>query len=116
MGDRANIHIRENSEDVGVFLYSHWGGTELPEDLQRALAKKWRWNDTQYLTRIIFDVMTEERHGQETGYGISAWVGDGDRRVLVVNCDTQTVSYDGKTWTFEEYIKLAPKEINAVWD
>ena len=105
MGDRANILVKENDRDRGVYLYTHWQGTDLPGILRDALAKRWRWDDCQYLTRIIFDEMTENQHGEEVGFGISAFVGDGDDRILTVNCKKQVVSNGKKTVSFQEYIK-----------
>ncbi len=116
MGDRANILVKESTEDSGVYLYTHGEGSILPEKLHKALAKKVRWNDCQYLTRIIFDVMTENNHGEETGYGISAFLGDGSDRVLVVDCDNQTVSYKGfKIWSFQEFSELSKEDLLSVW-
>ena len=105
MGDRANVLVKENDDDPGVYLYTHWAGTELPYTLQEALAKRWRWDDTAYLTRIIFDTMTEGQQGNETGYGISTFCCDGEDRILEVNCKHQDVRRKARTWTFEEYIK-----------
>jgi hypothetical protein len=106
MGDRANVYVKQ----AGVYLYTHWGGTELPQQLQKALAKRWRWNDESYLTRVIFDTMSEGEQGKETGFGIASWVGDGDDRVLTVDTDKQTVSIStsGTVYTFDEYIKGTP--------
>ena len=113
MGDRANVLVKQDADDPGVYLYTHWSGTELPTTLQAALAKRWRWNDAAYLARIIFDQMTEGWHGQETGFGISTIAPDGQGRVLVVNCDKQTVSCLDKTWTFEEFLALDYLAIKA---
>jgi hypothetical protein len=87
MGDRANIAIRDSFvKDPGpheaVFLYSHWGGSELPQTLHAALSKRWRWNDESYLARIVLDTMTGRGHGQETGYGISIRMPDNEYDVL----------------------------------
>ena len=115
MGDRANVLAKENDDDPGVYLYTHWAGTELPHTLQKALAKKWRWDDTAYLARIIFDTMTEGQQGNETGYGISTFACDGNDRILEVNCTHLDVKHNGRTWTFEEYIKLSEAEVSRVW-
>lgn len=89
MGDRGNIVIKDGESEV--FLYSHWNRWKLVDDARTALCKGWRWDDPQYLARIVFDVMTEGEHGNETGYGISARIGDGDRTV-VIDCGEQTVT------------------------
>ena len=114
MGDRANILVKENDDDGGVYLYSHWTGSNLPLVLRDALKKHWRWDDCPYLTRIIFDEMTREDHG-ETGFGISSFCGDGDDRVLVVNCEKQTVTFNNKVWGFEKYVSLSDPELETVW-
>lgn len=118
MGDRANVYIK-NEGTQGVYLYTHWSGTELPATLQAALKKRWRWNDYQYLARIIFDEMTKDDHGEETGYGISAVVGDGEGRVLMLDCDVPggkvKVKSRSTSWTFEEYCNLSESELKEVW-
>ena len=115
MGDRANVLVKENKDDNGVYLYTHWNGTKLPTTLQEALAKHWRWDDTPYLTRIIFDVMTRKSRDKETGYGISTQICDGEDRVLEVNCEDMTVSFKKKSWTFEQYTLLSEDEVCEVW-
>lgn len=113
MGDRANVYVHEGNEP-GVYLYTHWTGTELPETVRRALAREVRWDDTPYLTRIIFDEMTQGMHGQELGYGISAVVGDGEGRIVDVDTALQRVIVKGwrgatpEVYDFETYVKSRP--------
>ena len=105
MGDRANVRV----DGAGsVYLYTHWSGSELPETLQRALmAGTGRWNDPPYLARIIFCEMVAGAERSETGFGISGNVGDGDNRVLIVDCKAGTVTFPNEdTLTFEEYINI----------
>ena len=107
MGDRANILIKDGTSKV--YLYTHWCGTELPKTLQTALARKLRWDDGQYLARIIFSEMIKDSLTDECGYGISSVVGDGDSRILEVNIQKQTVKVITKTistYTFKEYLAL----------
>lgn len=89
MGDRANIVVRETwPNDLGdseaVFLYTHWSGTELPEVLRRALAKRWRWNDPPYLARVVFEEMIAVYPATETGFGVSTRLGDNEYDLLVL--------------------------------
>jgi hypothetical protein len=91
MGDRGNIIVLPSRESAPVYLYTHWGGTGLPDVVSRALAKQWRWTDPSYLTRIIFDTLTEGSHGTETGYGIDTEVGDNEHDYLVVDPMLQEV-------------------------
>jgi hypothetical protein len=114
MGDRGNIAVKQRGDRGHVFLYSHWGGTELPQDLQKALARRQRWTDPAYLTRIIFDTMTEGQQGEETGYGISAGLSDNEHVILEVDCETAKVrawcddamTVLGGGWSFEEFVNL----------
>lgn len=111
MGDRGQVFIKT----TGVYLYTHWGASELEETVRQALAKKWRWDDDEYLTRIIFDQMTKEYHGEETGFGIGTDKHLDVWKVLVVDCKNQTVTIeaDGSPeleYSFEEFVSLKPKE------
>ena len=110
MGDRANIKVTGVGD---VYLYTHWSGEELPETLKAALARgKARWDDPQYLSRIIFCEMVKGQERDCTGYGISGECGDGDDRVLTVDGVKQTVVWpDGTVLSFADYVALA----EATW-
>jgi len=128
MGDRANIVVLQGRDLPPVVLYTNWTGYSLPETLRVALAKKWRWDDNAYLTRIIFDTMTEASHDEETGFGISTGLPDNSYALLVVDPDKQEVRVqhapswgeesgllDGvilATFTFKDYVALD----EATWD
>ncbi len=115
MSDKANIRvISNNPNDYGVYLYTYWNGAELPRDLQNALLKRDRWDDGQYLGRIIFCEMIKDC-SDAIGYGISSYLEGGSRRILIVNPDTQTVQVKDKIWTFTEYIELSPEELGSIW-
>ena len=106
MGDRGQVHI----VDTGVWLYTHWGASELPDTVRSALAKKWRWDDPEYLARIIFCKMLKGEEGEETGYGIGTnQHGDVDR-VVRIDCEHDEVAIvesSATTWsgTFSEFIE-----------
>jgi hypothetical protein len=93
MGDRGNIVIRssQNNRD-DVWFYTHWSGSEIGQTVAQALAKKWRWGDSTYLARIIFDELTSGSHGEETGFGISTCLQDNEHPIIVVD--------DEKQWVF----------------
>ena len=105
MGDRGNILIH------GVYLYTHWNGSSIKEILQNVLRRKQRWDDTPYLTRMIFCEMVKEEISEETGYGISTEICDNQYNILKVDCELQKVfeiTEDEtvvKEWTFDEFIK-----------
>lgn len=105
MGDRGQIKIG------GVYLYTHWGGYNIKNILQRALNKRWRWDDEEYLARIIFESMIERERGTETGYGIgTAMHGDLNHPLLEVDTKRQRVIERKTVWDYEEKIEK-PLEI-----
>ncbi len=116
MGDRANVFIRTvypesaYKKRKGVYLYSHWSGSGLPELVRQALAKQWRWNDEPYLTRIIFDVMTEGCHGEELSFGISTRMPDNEYPIIEVDCKTQEVRFLAYDWKRH---RVDPKKVLA---
>lgn len=112
MGDRGNIVI-DNGTDHGIALYSHWGGSDLPAVLARALARgRGRFGDDPYLTRVIFSEMIKGDIEGTTGFGIEAFesgtqdyteAGSGD---IVVDLREQQVSDGDGTWySFEKWIE-----------
>ena len=69
MGDRAMAEIK--TEGGSLYVYTHWGGSSLPEDAKAAVrAARSRWSDYPYATRIIVDQLTKEDRDQETGSGL----------------------------------------------
>ena len=105
MGDRGQVLIK----DEGVYLYTHWGATVLVDVVKKAIAKKWRWDDAEYLARIIFDEMIGSEQGEQSGYGISTSKHGDIWRLVTVDCengkvtveDNDKVEFEG---TFEEFI------------
>lgn len=126
MGDRANIVVRMNQweNQPEVYLYTHWDGHSLWKTLQTALAKRWRWDDESYLTRIIFCEMVKGSEEGETGYGIRTGhppdnsypylvVDVKEKRVLVTS-GAYVVDFEEKSFTFDEYLELSedPRRID----
>lgn len=117
MGDRGNIVVQEKT-DCRVYLYGHWSGHEMPEILRRALVRgQGRWDDPQYLARIIFCEMVGDDRDGTTGFGISARVHDDEHPLIVVDCEKQEVRLESepngdhapkksKTWTISEYAAI----------
>jgi len=110
MGDRANVLIKSEGKE-GVYLYTHWGGYELPQIVQNALKREERWDDEPYLNRIIFCEMVKDEIEGETGYGISGYVGDGDDRIILIDVNEQKISLNGIAYSFKDYIKLDLKNV-----
>ncbi len=107
MGDRGNIFVKHGPKDTdGVYLYSHWTGTDLPEILQNVLKRHERWDDEPYLTRMIFCAMVGNDMTASTGYGISTKVHDNEHSILRVDCASQAVKVGGKRFSFREYCEI----------
>jgi hypothetical protein len=90
----ANVFVRENEQGDGVYLYAHDAGMALPQITQAALRRfPDRWDDPQYLARIIFSAMIRDDLDSELNFGISATLREGRDRVLVVDTVAQEVRY-----------------------
>ncbi len=104
MGARAQVHI----EDENVYLYTHWGSGNLVNDVKTALssqAGRNRWNDPEYLARVIFDVMQNGEQGGEIGFGIGGSAHDDlDYDPIEINCANQTVTVNGVTKSFADFV------------
>lgn len=107
MGDRGQVKVIQWG-DKPVYLYTHWGASELGELVKSVLKRKLRWDDEAYLTRMVFSEMIKDDIGGELGYGISA--GPCDHYIGVnIHVKNQTVEltkYDETLFTgsFEEFI------------
>src|SRR5436190_12468621 len=104
MGDRAQVAIN-NGKHISIYLYTHWNGSELANTVKRALARRQRWTDSEYLTRIIFCEMVKGQEDAETGFGIGiSEHGDNEHPLIVLNCAKQKVWVgDNDPVTFEQF-------------
>jgi hypothetical protein len=101
MGDRAQVLIK----DTGIYLYTHWDGYKLENIVKKAISKKLRWNDPEYLSRIIFDEMIGENQYGEVGYGIGTTQHGDVYNLIEINCKDQTfMNYNGSMKSFDEFI------------
>lgn len=107
MGDRRQVHF----EDMGLWYYTHWGGSSLPENLKGAITEaKPRWGDDSYCFRIILSQLIGEDWNSETGHGLNSHSMDSEYKDFIVNIKEQTVTIEGETQTFEEFIGGIAKE------
>lgn len=92
MGYRGNIAIVQSNNDQ-VWLYSHWGGSELPQQLKKAMHKaEPRWTDESYCAKIIIgNCVPAKNWNEETGYGISCRLQDNEYPINVVDLNRQIV-------------------------
>lgn len=99
MGDRGQVYVRSWGGKSGVYLYTHYGASSLDKDVERAIAKGWRWDDPDYLARIIFDEMVgKDGWGEETGYGIGTQKAGDIWRLVTVDCKKQTVTVEDESY------------------
>ena len=91
MGDRANFGFQDRKGDT-VFLYGHWAGYKMLENLANAVSKaEPRWTDESYATRICISQLIKEDWTGETGWGITInELSDNEHRVPVINWSKQT--------------------------
>lgn len=106
MGDRGQVCI----QDEKVYLYTHWDASNLVNMVRRALARKCRWDDPEYLARIIFCEMIKGNEEGETGFGISSTKHGDIWRLININCEEQQIvlkDYDREVFkkSFEEFIR-----------
>jgi hypothetical protein len=111
MGDRAQVKVVTNYGDV--YLYTHWYGHKLKKTVAKALDRgRDRWNDPEYLTRIIFSEMIKGHEKENTGFGIGVKQHSDIRKLVTVIPKMKTVTvkymYESKlpeTRSFEEFIE-----------
>mgnify|MGYP001602356737 CR=1 FL=1 len=111
MGDRATVAVKQ--KEGTIYLYTHWDGYRLHRIVQHAIARRQRWDDETYLTRIIFSEMVREAIDAETGYGIGlSEPGDVQYPTIVVDLAKQEVRIDNYTASFEELASISAAELD----
>lgn len=134
MGDRAEVQFVFNrTPDTTVWLYSHWGGADMPIALRDALAAaRPRWGDESYCCRIMVShIIPEDDHTRETGWGLAPFHMDSSYAALIVDLSAQTVTIgdhsrynededtytpvEAKSWLFEDYTGLSDDALEQAW-
>ena len=92
MGDRGQVKIIcEGSPDL--YLYTHWGAESLPAVVASALDRgRGRWDDEEYLNRIVFSEMIQGYVMEETGFGIGFHEHGDVWRVVEINQSNKTAA------------------------
>ena len=110
MGERAQIEIVQKPHSV--FLYTHWGGKTVLSDTARGLLYgRDRWDDPEYLTRIIFDNLSRNAPFPTTGFGIGTCQHIDIDTLVTVNPDSYSIECRNfsnektTTWSFDELIE-----------
>lgn len=119
MGARTQVKVTGHHHPV--YLYAHWGaGLQTLGDVQQALKMQARWDDPEYLVRIIFCQMVQDDIEGTTGFGISTSMHGDLEELIIVDTSKQKVYYmqnygfqltefaanpeAGKQWTFKQFI------------
>lgn len=91
MGDRANFGFKDRKGDT-VFLYGHWAGHRMLENLADAVsAADSRWDDETYATRIAISYLINDEWKSTTGWGISVnQLADNEHKVPIINWAAKT--------------------------
>jgi len=104
-----------------IVLYTHWGGSEMGDNLAGALdhqVTRSRWCDPNYLTRILISRLIGDDHESETGWGLAPTILDSEYRDFIVDTVDHKVtiarteaspwrSVDVESYSFEEFIALS---------
>ena len=94
MGNRAQIAIKMSVRSK-VYLYTHWNGSEHLEILRSVLARHARWDDEEYLARMIFSAMIKNDIESETGYGIGTSAhGDLGYPIPILHCAGNRITWE----------------------
>jgi len=91
MGDRSNVKITYNTGE-SIYLYTHWGGSELREVVERVLSTTGRLEDESYFARVVFCAMLGDNLQDwrgETGFGIAPYAPDQDSTNKMIHIDYQ---------------------------
>ncbi len=125
MGDRANVYVRDQGdESKGTYLYTHGAGEGLLGVVHSVIKCGLRWGDAQYLSRMIFERMMSGAISSETGFGISATMGDNGHPLIVVDCTSMTIGLacEGEEpetfvqWKMEEFNAMDGGAVEKAWD
>ena len=112
MSTRSQVKLISSSFSTPIYLYQHYDGYGLYKIVNNAISRKARWDDPEYLTRIIFSEMIKNHIDDTTGYGIGTSQ-HGDIEYLVeVDIDNQTIKeYEGYRNTWEVINSTTFKEV-----
>lgn len=90
-----SVHGQVVMANSGVVLYQHDDGKSVYDAVYKALLRRKRWDQEDYLTRIIFSIMIRGRVEEEAGHGIRSWVDSNIKYTIRVDVENQTVILTG---------------------
>jgi len=97
MSTRSQVKIISDDFNVPIYLYQHCDGYALYKIVKNAIVRgKDRWNDPEYLARIIFSEMIKDSIMDDIGYGIGTSEHGDIEYLVTVNIDNQTIKENNK--------------------
>ena len=91
MATRSQVKLISSEFTIPIYLYQHYDGYDLYKIVCNAISRKARWDDPEYLTRIIFSEMIKDHIDDTTGYGIGTSQHDDIDYLVTVNVDEQRI-------------------------
>jgi len=98
-----------------VYLYTHTNSKDLINVMYQVLIRKVRWDDPDYLARMIFcEMIPKDKWNDEHGYGIGTQLYKNSNVLISIDTVHQSIRMSsfndeqlmiGKTATFSHFIK-----------
>jgi hypothetical protein len=96
-----------------VYLYSHEGASSIVKTVFEALSKRKRWDDADYLARIVFcEMIPAECWESDSGYGIGTTLYASTNVLVTIDTERQRVivqsalnKHESNSYTFESFIE-----------
>lgn len=116
MSTRAQVQLLCPHNKTSIFLYQHYDGDRLYNTVKKSIARsKPRWDDEEYLARIIFSDMIKDNLTDLDDYGIST-AKHGDIEYLVV---VNTLIHDVTEYRIvdeDDCIITRSERFNDIWE
>ena len=107
MGTRGQVCVRGNHGDV--YLYRHFDAQNLLNDVYVGLSYGQRWDDGDYIARMIFEQMISGNNDKVYSFGICTHQHSDIDLLVIVDCKKQEVIIEKKQLQikvpFDQYIK-----------
>ena len=108
----AQIEIHNRYNKCPLYLYNHEGSNSLVSIVFEVLSRKERWDDADYLSRMIFCAMVPESEWHEsTNYGIGTSLYMDLQLFISINVPLQKITiqltedlHNPIVYTFEEFV------------
>ncbi len=93
-----------------VYLYTHSGAKGLVARVHSTLSKKKRWDDPDYLARMIFcDMIPKEKWDSDRGFGISTDLCSSVNLLITIDIESQTITISCSTSNIDN-VKMTLKD------